>query len=624
HPGRPRSIVIQGRDSVAFKPAPLGQVIRYTLDGAQPTTESRLYTGPIEAAKSCTLRARAFARYWPFDRDNASKTLEVRLERRSLAQPVRPSKQMAPGLACEVFERHHTIFDTRTGIFTGRRNMLPSLEDPLLACRVPSFDVPAVKPPLPAREMAKGYYRYRGFLKLDRSGVHAFRVDSCGPVVLTVGGQVALSVTGPYGLSLKPRFGQAALRAGLHGFELIVCDPVFWKAGQDGPYPLTVSRLAPGETRYRPIPSNVLFTDQPHLKPAPEPKVLVGKAVKPGKSVPGLVMNRYDRVGSHDSIPGDGLPPAHFKIRPNEKPYLSRPVLALEGSDSTGLLIEYAGYLIADAPGVYQFELDRKGASQLWIDGQLVQHSRVAAAAPAGAIRLDAGHHAFSLRLTHSAPTLRIKAPGREAFESPDIGLFARPADAVARHDGRLLLHLDGEGLAADGALKNLAGPATALRKGKLAPGKKGRGIKVTGADSRLEVRGLRTPDNAFSMSFWNRIDQRVDRGLLDNSWTSHPGGRLRGYTIWAFYFRGGPNAAFDLRKVGADEGAWCHVAITYGQAVRLYVNGELRDWSVKEVAARHARVTDLVLFRDLDATVDDVRLYNRVLSEADIRSLAK
>jgi len=119
-------------------------------------------------------------------------------------------------------------------------------------------------------------------------------------------------------------------------------------------------------------------------------------------------------------------------------------------------------------------------------------------------------------------------------------------------------------------------------------------------------------------------VDKRTDRNLLDCSWGSHPGGRLRGYTIWAFYFRGGPNAAFDLSKVGAQKGEWCHVTITYGPAVRLYVNGELRDWSVKEVAARRAYVTDLFLFSGLDATVDDVRLYNRVLRAEDVRRLAE
>ena len=639
HPDAPRTFLITGEDMIAFQPLPLGQVIRYTLDGSEPTEASTLYVSPFTVPKSCTLKARTFARYWPFADDNGSETLEVRVTRVGLAHPIlapRADRDPAlaglrllgfqPGLACEVFERHHTIFDEKTGIFTGRKNMLPRLDMPLLVCRVSGFGAPPVGSRLlSAAEMAKGYYQYNGFLKVEADGVHGFRVNSCGPVVLKIGGQEILAVTGPYGLSQKNRYGQAALQAGLHSLELVVCDPVFWKDGRDGPYSLQVGHLAPGEAVYRPIPPSAMFTYQTKRPPLPEPTVPVGKAVRSGPTTTGLVMNCYDRLGLHNDIPADGLPSAHFEIGADEKPYLTRSVLGLEGSDVPGRLVEYRGFLVADVRGVYAFALDRTGANQLRIDGQLVEQSRVDAPSAPGAIRLEVGHHTFTLRLAKSAPMLLIKAPGRDTFEPAGIGLFARPSKATPWNDGRLLLHLDGEAMGADGALKNLAGAATArLRKGKLVEGRIGQGIKLTGADSRLEVEGLRTPEDAFSVGFWIRVDKRTDRNLLDCSWGSHPGGRLRGYTIWAFYFRGGPNAAFDLRKVGAHKGEWCHVAITYGPAVRLYVNGELRDWSVKDVAARRAYVTNAFLFSGLDATVDDVRLYNRVLSAEDVGKLAK
>lgn len=34
--------------------------IRYTLDGSEPTAESRLYTAPFDAGKACEIRARLF------------------------------------------------------------------------------------------------------------------------------------------------------------------------------------------------------------------------------------------------------------------------------------------------------------------------------------------------------------------------------------------------------------------------------------------------------------------------------------------------------------------------------------------------------------------------------------
>ena len=624
-PDAPRTVLVAEGDAIALKQPPLGQVIRYTLDGSEPNETSPLYTSPFSLPKSCALKARAFARYWPFADSNVSEVLELRIEKRLLAASPRPdTRDLTPGLACEVFEKHHTIYDEKTGIFTGTKKMLPDLAgaDRILACRAAGFDIPAVEGRLPAREQAKAYYRYEGSFETTDDGVHGFRVHSCGPVTLKVAGQDALNVTGSYGLSLKSRYGQAALKAGRHAFELVVRDPSFWKAGREGPYPLEVGVLAPGAADYEALRG--LATDRIDLAPLPTPKIPAGKAVKPGKAVPGLVLSAYDRVGSEKTIPGDGLPAEHFSTK-GQKAYSSRPVLSLAGSDSVGRLAVYEGFLVADVPGTYAFQLDEKGANQLWVDGALVQQNRVDAPPPAGAITLEAGFHTFSLRLSKSSPILRVKAPGSDQFVPAAMGMFVRPADAKSHSDGRLLLHLDGESLGTNGELENSASGATAkLRKGKLVTGKTGQGIKITGEDSRLEVEGLRTPEDALSVSYWIRVDKNKDRNLLDCSWGSHPGGRLRHYIIWAFYFRGGPNASFDLSKVGARKGEWCHVTITYGPAVRLYVNGELRDWSAKEVAARRAYVTDIFLFSGLDATVDDVRLYNRVLSAEDVRRLAK
>jgi hypothetical protein len=617
HPDAPRTLVLTDGAAVALKPAPLGQLIRYTLDGADPTDRSPLYTGPIKAERDGTLKARTFARYWPFAAENRSEVLEVKLDVRALTSPLKAEpRSLGPGLACEVFEKHHTWFHKQTGIFTGRENMLPELERPLYVARVPGLTVPRVEPALPASEMAKGYYRYRGLLKVAGSGVHSFRIYSCGPVVLKVGGQHAINVTGTYGLSLKDRYGQAALEAGLHPFELIVCDPVFWKNGSDGPYPLRVAIMLPETSQYGPIAPAALSTDRLRLEPWTEPEPPATAAVRPGKVKPGLVMNCYDRTALATTIPGDGLRAEHMQIGDDEKPYLTRPVLSLETSDSARRLVEYKGYLVADQPGLYEFQTDKKGANELWIDGHLVARSRVQGPAGPGAIRLEAGHHAVSFRIAQSKPALRVRAPGRSEFAPAAIGMFVRPADAASGDDGRLLLHL------AD-SLDNRAGKAAAhLRKGKLVDRRTGKAFKIAGADSRLEVTGLRTPEDALSLAFWIRVDKHEDRGLVDNSSGSHPGARLRHYTIWAGYYRGSPNAAFDLRKVGADKGRWCHVAITWGPTVCLYVNGQLRDRVVKEVPARNAHVTDLTLFRDLDATFDDIRIYNKVLTAGEIAAL--
>jgi hypothetical protein len=624
HPDRPRVVVLAEGDRIAFRPSPLGQVIRYTTDGAEPTDRSALYRGPILVSGNCTLKARTFARYWPFDEENASEALELRIRPMRPIRPMAPDLPTIPGLACEVFEQHHTWFDERTGLFTGRKKMLPELTDParILACITDGFENPAVEPKLPAREMAKGYYRYTGFMEAVADGIHGFRVHSCGPVVLTVAGQSVIDVSGTYGLSLKSRYGQAALKAGRHPFELIVCDPAFWRDGRDGPYAIEVGMLTPGDDAYRPLTR--LSTDRRDLKRLETPVLPVGKAVKTGETVCGLVMRCFDRVGLADEMPGDGLPVAHLDPG-DENPYATLPVMALEPSESVGRLVEYTGYLVADIDGEYEFELDIEGANQLWVDGVLVQQNRVNARRPTGAMHLDRGLHALSLRLVKSSPLLRVKAPGQGTFAPATIGMFERPAEAQPQDDGRLLVHLDGAARGAAGDLVNPAGAATAhLRKGAVVAGRDGPAMQIRGEDSHLAIEGLKTAEDALSVSFWMRIDKKQDRGMIDNSWGSHPGARLRHTTIWASYFRGGPNAEFDLRKVGADKGEWFHVAITYGQAVRLYVNGELRDWQVKDVAARRAYVSDLTLFRGLEATVDDLRIHNKALTEQEVGGLAR
>ncbi len=146
----------------------------------------------------------------------------------------------------------------------------------------------------------------------------------------------------------------------------------------------------------------------------------------------------------------------------------------------------------------------------------------------------------------------------------------------------------------------------------------------VLSGESGIIVENLPSPGNAFTAAFWIRIDKPVDRGLLDNSWGSHPGARLRRYTPWVSYFRGSGNASCDLRKLGADKDQLMHIAMVYAPSkVELYVNGALRSWEPKTEVTRNAHVKDIRLFSGLESTVDEIRLYNKLLSETETAELA-
>ncbi len=619
-----RTILLSGSGAVTLRASEPGVDLRYTLDGSIPNAGSPRYAGPITIGRSCRLTAKTFARHWPFREDRSSEVLRLDVVCREPSAPPPPAGAAVDGLACEVFEIHQTIFDPATGIFTGRTSTLPSLQGraPLSSCRMPGVVIPPVTPAAPATEMNSGYYRFSGFIDLEGDGAHGFRVGSCGPVSLTVGGQSVIAVTGVYGLSHKDRFGEAALRAGRHPFELVVCDPVFWKDGREGEYVVTLAHLPPGQTAYRPLAADRFHTMRADLPMHKPPTAPTSAAVAAGDTVPGLVMSRFDRTSLARAIPLNGLPLEHFRIAPGEKPYQQRPTLALEPSDNAACLIDYEGYFIADVEGEYEFALDENGGNELVIGGVPVVRNRVAAPRPAGKIHLTAGCHAVAVRLAQSQAGMRVRTPGSDRFVPATIGMFARPADAAVMAEPYLVCHLDCEKID-DGVIGvTAAGGRAALSGASLDDGRSGKGVRFAGKGARLLLDNIPSPDDALTLSCWLRVDTPGDGWLVAGTFASHPELRLRGTVLAADYYRGSPIASFDLKKADIKPGTWCHVAVAWGQEVRVYVNGQLKAAAAKNVPERNAHVRDLELFSGLEVTVDDVRIYNAALTPEQIKDV--
>ena len=622
----PRKIIFDNETPVKFVHEPMGTVIRYTLDNTVPSLNSTPYTQPFTVKQNCTLKARTFAYYWPYREDNGSETLEIRFEKINPAAAVNPAPAAPmPGLACDVFEIHQTIFDGRTGIFTGKKNMMPNLNTlkPLLRCLVDNFDIPRSEPKLPVSEMAMGVYRFRGFFQTEKDGVFGFRVNSCGPVSLKVGGQDLLSVTGSYGLSQKYRYGQAVLKAGMQSIELVVCDPVFWKSKTEEPYRIEVSAMPPGSAEYSLLRNSRLFTNEPNLKLAEPPKLPSGKAVTADNLIPGLRMTCFDRTAKPMDIPPDGLAPENLTIAKDEKPYLTRPSLNLEGNDNPGRLVVHEGFFRANTQGLYEFRLDRNGANRLFIDDVEIVRNRLKTSSLPGLIVLEHGLHKFSLHMAQSRPICEVKEPGHKEFEPVTPGVFGCPANTPDTDDGRLLAFLDCEKI--DGEkldIKASAGAVAKVRNCEIIDGKIGKALKLKGVNSGITVATLPMPENALTLCYWYRIDKPADVSIISGSADSCPVARMKGLNLSAEFLRGSPAVTCELGAFGIKAGDWFHVAIAYGDKVEIFVNGELRASAAKTDILKHAQMKDFSLFSNLDGAVDEVRIYNKVLDAATLKKM--
>jgi hypothetical protein len=143
------------------------------------------------------------------------------------------------------------------------------------------------------------------------------------------------------------------------------------------------------------------------------------------------------------------------------------------------------------------------------------------------------------------------------------------------------------------------------------------------------------TPRDAITLSAWIRPDTvATDRDFLSNF--GNTSGNY-GYNLRVFSSR----VVFDISTTGSDDqwlqtgqilsaGTWYHVAATYdGTNQKIYVNGRLE---IAEPASGRIFPTtnDLAIGRTafsggryFDGKVDDVRIYDRALSYAEVQSLA-
>ena len=444
-----------GQTEVRFRQPPAGMVIRYTLDGTEPTAESPVYAGAILLTKTTTLKAKTFAGGWQFGAQDTSETLTARFVATQAIRPIRLISQIDSslhrGLLCELFEVVRTIYE-KDGFFSGQKNMMPEFlrragalpdREPRLRTPTQGLSVPLLQPLAHPRRMSKAFYRYTGFLRAEQTGLHRFRLHSPGPVRLTIGGHDVIEATGQYYLSQRDRYGAVALAEGLHTFELVFCDPVFFKGryravfkdyGHHGRVPISITYeppltlqlgiLSPDADAYRPVRQRDLFCESA-VPSAPAPTKLSSVGAEPK---PGIRLYKYDRSEAASSAFDGFLKYAPELLATKAlDPFSDETAQALADNNvrNGNELHEYRGLFFAPASGVYHFRTDQAGINELRLHDQVVQNSRITGKWPTGSVWLESGWHPFSLRLFRSDAVFEAKAPGMEAYQQVNMSDLA-------------------------------------------------------------------------------------------------------------------------------------------------------------------------------------------------------
>ena len=624
-----------------FETSAPGAEIRYTLDGSEPDPSSPVYSDGVVIDRSCTLKARTYQADWRCGGDGWSETANYVFEKQVPAK-AEAASAMSQELVARGYEIKTTMFDEK-GFLQGSKSSLPDVTQykPLVTTAVGGFEIPFMEPELPSRLMCKAFYTFEGGFDAPDSGVYYFEIESCGPVDFKIAGREVVLVNQQYGLSYKKRYGEVTLEKGRHPLSLLVCDTMFWKGDIEEPYEISVKVKGPGDGGYGAFSGSAVGQASCLPMEKRESGCLAADVVV----VPGVREARYDRIAmSPKRIAADGLPLAFFNTGDVE-PYATGVVDRMAANDSTRKLTVYSGYLRVGRDGEYAFKLHqgREQSAQLSVSGRVVARQQVAAKAVPNTIALQRGLHAFELRMALGKALFYMKGPGEDTYQAVGAAALAHvPVNAgaaasanVSEHgeplDG-LIAYLECETL--DDGLTEVAfgkGATAAVQSGVLEAGKRGSAIGLYEDASIISLRNLQTHEDASTVSCWIKLRDRSDIAVVTGVpyMSEEYDLRFRVNRLYAEFRRGigVVNAPIDVKAV--EPGKWFHVAATYGDENVVYFNGErMASAQVMNRNMRRGsgRAPDLELMecrgRPTNAAVDEFRIYDRVLTDAEIKVL--
>jgi hypothetical protein len=154
-----------------------------------------------------------------------------------------------------------------------------------------------------------------------------------------------------------------------------------------------------------------------------------------------------------------------------------------------------------------------------------------------------------------------------------------------------------------------------------------GQGVAFTGENPYLELSGLQWPAPACTVSMWLKRGKSGDslalRGMPNKFQV-----RLRSRdAVWANYHRS-PDAVHIQAGEKAANKEWFHLAVTFGERVKVYVDGKLIGSRIVDPSAMYPGssaypASMLFMENETDGQLDEVRIFNRALSENEIQRLA-
>ena len=211
---------------VALSCRTAGAVIRYTLDGTEPTEASPLYEGPFRIDASCTIRARAF-------RDGLQPSPAVsRTAHKLFYQPTADRNGLRPG--CR-YTFHTANFKRISQVEPDPAEATGTMPEPSIAG---------------AGDVDHFAYLFFGYLDVPTDGIWSFSLRNDDGGALWIDGVRVVDNDGIHDLSEAQ--GTIPLGKGLHFYKLVYFD-------DEGDQELTWSWKAPGAAAYAPVPANRLY-----------------------------------------------------------------------------------------------------------------------------------------------------------------------------------------------------------------------------------------------------------------------------------------------------------------------------------------------------------------------------
>lgn len=353
-----------------------GAVLRYTLDGSEPTASSPTMPQPLVITQSADLRVRAF------HSTLAPSVSSVGTYTQLIYQaPLPPPLTPRSGLAYDYYELatnpssvpdFANLTPVRTGVVSGF-DLSPRLRDGNIA------------------------FRFTGTISVPADGLYNFRTSSDDGSLLWINDTLVVNNDGLHGVT--ERAGFIALRRGVHAIKV-----GWFNAG--GGFNLSVSWSGPGF-------SQQAIPDGAFVVRGGQPAML--------NAAPGLAWEYFE--GSWSSLPD----------------FDSLPVIASGTADTVSTAprlrddffgLRFKGWIQIPADGSWTFSTTSDDGSKLFIDGVEVVNNNFSQAATkrTGTVALTAGLHSFMVTFFEGTGSESLSV----GWEGPGVPEQAIPASAFA------------------------------------------------------------------------------------------------------------------------------------------------------------------------------------------------